>query len=161
LTSLCFGAIIYTYTQTETVMEFAIEARNAKVQEFLASLMPSVIEQLGLTKSKRAVLVKVTNDNLEGMEGATLYIEFADCYLVLIKPAKRLTKTSLINMATTLAHEMVHVRQLAKGMLKYLPNESKIWMGKKFTKKTKYLDQPWELDAFARQEIILRKAIET
>jgi tRNA uridine 5-carbamoylmethylation protein Kti12 len=161
LTSLCFGAIIYTYTQTETVMEFAIEARNAKVQEFLASLMPSVIEQLGLTKSKRAVLVKVTNDNLEGMEGATLYIEFADCYLVLIKPAKRLTKTSLINMATTLAHEMVHVRQLAKGMLKYLPNESKIWMGKRYTKKTKYLDQPWELDAFARQEIILRKAIET
>jgi hypothetical protein len=142
-------------------MEFAIEARNAKVQEFLASLMPSVIEQLGLTKSKRAVLVKVTNDNLEGMEGATLYIEFADCYLVLIKPAKRLTKTSLINMATTLAHEMVHVRQLAKGMLKYLPNESKIWMGKRYTKKTKYLDQPWELDAFARQEIILRKAIET
>jgi hypothetical protein len=81
--------------------------------------------------------------------------------LVLIKPAKRLTKTSLINMATTLAHEMVHVRQLAKGMLKYLPNESKIWMGKRYTKKTKYLDQPWELDAFARQEIILRKAIET
>lgn len=141
-------------------MEFAVEARNAKVQEFLASLMPSVIEQLGLTKSRRAVLVKVTNDNLEGMEGATLYIEFADCYLVLVKPAKRLTKTSLLNMATTLAHEMVHVRQLAKGMLKYLPNENKIWMGKRYTKKTKYLDQPWELDAFARQEIILRKAIE-
>lgn len=141
-------------------MEFAVEARNAKAQEFLTSLMPSVIEQLGLAKSRRAVLVKVTNDNLEGMEGATLYIEFADCYLVLIKPAKRLTKTSLLNMATTLAHEMVHVRQLAKGMLKYLPNENKIWMGKRYTKKTKYLDQPWELDAFARQEIILRKAIE-
>jgi len=141
-------------------MEFAVEARNAKVQEFLATLMPSVIEQLGLAKSRRAVLVKVTNDNLEGMEGATLYIEMADCYLVLIKPAKRLTKNSLLNMATTLAHEMVHVRQLAKGMLKYLPNESKLWMGKRYTKKTKYLDQPWELDAFARQEIILRKAIE-
>ena len=142
-------------------MEFAVEARNAKVQEFLASLMPSVIAQLGLTKSKRAVLIKVNNDNLEGMEGATLYIEFADCYLVLVKPAKRLTKNSLLNMATTLAHEMVHVRQLAKGMLKYLPNEHKIWMGKRYTKKTKYLDQPWELDAFARQEIILRKAIES
>ena len=160
MTGSYIGAIIYTYTQTEAFMEFAVEARNAKVQEFLASLMPSVIEQLGLTKSRRAVLVKVTNDNLEGMEGATLYIEFADCYLVLVKPAKRLTKTSLLNMATTLAHEMVHVRQLAKGMLKYLPNENKIWMGKRYTKKTKYLDQPWELDAFARQEIILRKAIE-
>ena len=122
--------------------------------------MPSIIDQLGLTNSRRAVLVKITNDQLDGMEGATLHIELADCYLVLIRQPKRLTKTSLINMATTLAHEMVHVRQLAKGMLKYLPNQNKMWMGKRYTKKTPYLDQPWELDAFAKQEIIVRKAID-
>jgi hypothetical protein len=141
-------------------MEYLVEANNAKSKKFLDSLMPSIIDQLGLTNSRRAVLVKVTNEQLEGMEGATLNMEFADCYLVLIKQPKRLSKTALLNMATTLAHEMVHVRQLAKGMLKYLPNQSKMWMGKRYTKKTKYLDQPWEQDAFARQEIILRRAIE-
>ena len=122
--------------------------------------MPSIINQLGLTNCRKALLVKITSDTPAGMEGATLYMEFADCYLVLIKPAKRLSITSLLNLATTLAHEMVHVKQLAKGQLKYLPKDQKIWMGKTYTKKTAYLDQPWELDAFAKQEIILRKAID-
>ena len=130
-------------------MEYAVEASNQKSKKFLDALMPSIIDQLGLTNSRRAVLVKVTDEMLDGMEGATLNMEFADCYLVLIKPAKRLTKTSLLNMALTLSHEMVHVRQLAKGQMKFLPKNARMWMGKTYCKKTKYLDQPWEIDAFA------------
>ena len=140
-------------------MEHAFEG-PAKAREFLNSLMPSMIGQLGLSRSRRAVLVKITPDVPEGMEGATMYIDVADCYLVLIKQPRRLSKISLLNMATTLAHEMVHVRQLAKGQLKYLPREAKLWMGRRYTKKTRYLDQPWEQDAFARQEMIVRRAIE-
>ena len=141
-------------------MEYLVEATTPQVSKFLDSLMPSMIEQLGLTRSRRAVLVKVTDEIEEGMQGATLNIEIADCYLVLIKQPKRVTKASLLEMGTTLAHEMVHVRQLAKGQMKFLPNQARIWMGKRYNKRTHYLDQPWELDAFARQEIVFRKAIE-
>jgi hypothetical protein len=141
-------------------MEYLVEATNPNISKFLNGLMPSMIEQLGLTRSRRAVLVKVTDEIEEGMQGATLNIEIADCYLVLIKQPKRVTKASLLDMGTTLAHEMVHVRQLAKGLMKFLPNQARIWMGKRYSKKTHYLDQPWELDAFARQEILFRKAIE-
>jgi len=141
-------------------MEHLVEATNPNVSKFLYSLMPSMIEQLGLTRSRRAVLIKVTDEIEEGMQGATLNIEIADCYLVLIKQPKRVTKASLLEMGTTLAHEMVHVRQLAKGQMKFLPNQARIWMGKRYNKRTHYLDQPWELDAFARQEIVFRKAIE-
>jgi len=141
-------------------MEYLVEAKNEHARKFINSLMPSMIEQLGLTRSRRAVLVKVTEDIEEGMQGATLDIKIADCYLVLIRKPKRITKAGLLDMGTTLAHEMVHVRQLAKGLMKFLPNQSRIWMGKRYSKKTHYLDQPWELDAFARQEILFRKAIE-
>jgi hypothetical protein len=141
-------------------MEYLVEATTPNVSKFLDSLMPSMIEQLGLTRSRRAVLIKVTDEIEEGMQGATLNIEIADCYLVLIKQPKRITKASLLEMGTTLAHEMVHVRQLAKGQMKFLPNQARIWMGKRYNKRTHYLDQPWELDAFARQEILFRKAIE-
>ena len=141
-------------------MEYLVEAKNEHAQKFIDSIMPSIIDQLGLARSRRAVLVKVTNDIEEGMQGATLDIKIADCYLVLIKQPKRVTKTSLLEMGLTLAHEMVHVRQLAKGQMKFLPNQARIWMGKRYSKKTHYLDQPWELDAFARQEIVFRKAIE-
>jgi hypothetical protein len=141
-------------------MEHLVEATNPNVSKFLYSLMPSMIEQLGLTRSRRAVLIKVTDEIGEGMQGATLNIEIADCYLVLIRQPRRITKASLLEMGTTLAHEMVHVRQLAKGQMKFLPNQARIWMGKRYNKRTHYLDQPWELDAFARQEIVFRKAIE-
>lgn len=141
-------------------MEFKVEAASAKSQKFLTAVMPSMIEQLGLTTSRKAVLVKVTEDSLDGMKGATLDMDFADCYLVLIKPAKRATMATLLDQATTLAHEMVHVRQLAKGIMKFRPNNVRIWRGRRYTNKTPYLDQPWELDAFARQEIIVRRAIE-
>lgn len=141
-------------------MEYLVEATNPRVSMFLDSLMPSMVNQLGLTRSRRAVLIKVTDEIEEGMQGATLNIDIADCYLVLIKKPKRVTKASLLEMGTTLAHEMVHVRQLAKGQMKFLPNQARVWMGKRYSKKTHYLDQPWELDAFARQEILFRKAIE-
>jgi hypothetical protein len=141
-------------------MEFKVEAASTKSQKFLAAVMPSMIEQLGLANSRKAVLVKVTDDSLEGMKGATLDMTFADCYLVLIKPVKRVTVSALLDQATTLAHEMVHVRQLAKGIMKFKANNVRIWRGRRYTNKTPYLDQPWELDAFARQEIIVRRAIE-
>lgn len=143
------------------MMEYDIDASNPKIKKFLDSLMPSYIEQLGLTNSKRAVLVKVTKDLEDEFQGATMNIEFADCLMVLLKAPKRLTPMTLMDLATTLAHEMVHVKQLAKGQMKFLPNDAKIWKGKKYTKKTKYLDMPWEIDAFSKQEILLRRAIDT
>jgi hypothetical protein len=141
-------------------MEYKIEASNVKIRKFLESLMPSFIEQLGLTNSKRAVLVKVTKDLDKDFQGATMNIEVADCILVLIKPPKRLTPMRLMDMSSTLAHEMVHVKQLAKGQMKLLPNEDRMWKGKRYSKKTKYLDMPWEIDAFSKQELLLRRAIE-
>lgn len=142
------------------MMEFEVEARSKKCQKLLTSIMPSMIKQLGLEKCKKAVLVRVTDEIPVEMQGATLFIDVADCYLVLLKKPARMTGPALIAVSTTLAHEMVHVRQLAKGIMKFAPRQSRIWMGKLYTKKTKYLDQPWELDAFARQEIIVRRAIE-
>lgn len=141
------------------MMEYKIEASNVKIRKFLESLMPSFIEQLGLTNSKRAVLVKVTKDLDKDFQGATMNIEVADCILVLIKPPKRLTPMSLMDMSSTLAHEMVHVKQLAKGQMKLLPNEARIWKGKRYNKKIKYLDMPWEIDAFSKQELLLRRAL--
>jgi hypothetical protein len=141
-------------------MEYDVEASSKKVKQFLNSLMPSFIEQLGLTNSKRAVLVKVTKDIDDDFQGATHNIEFADCYLVVLKAPKRSSPMKLLEMASTLAHEMVHVKQLAKGHMKFLPNEAKIWKGKRYSKKTKYLDMPWEIEAFSKQELLLRRAID-
>jgi len=54
---------------------------------------------------------------------------------------------------------MVHVKQFAKGQLR-TEGQVRYWNGKRYRKNTKYLDQPWEQEAFARQEILFRRAIE-
>jgi glutamine amidotransferase PdxT len=141
-------------------MEYKVEASSKKLQQYLGTLMPKFIADLGLANSRRAVFVKVTKDTQEGMEGSTEYLAWADCYIVLLRPPARQTLASTIQMCTTLAHEMVHVRQMAKGMLK-VTNKGTFWRGKKYKKSTPYLDLPWERDAFGRQEIVFRRAIET
>jgi hypothetical protein len=68
-------------------------------------------------------------------------------------------KRNRLELGVTLAHELVHVRQLAKGILKITPRGKK-WRGKFYSRSTPYLDQPWEQEAFARQEIVFRRAID-
>lgn len=134
-------------------MEYLVTARNEKKRKFLDAIMPSMIKQLGLKTSRACVVIRVANE-CEGM-GMTVPMEGLDSYVIIINPKLKLKEAGL-----TLAHEMVHVRQMARGFLKTAKNGSAQWCGKTYSKKTKYLEMPWELDAFARQEIIFRKAID-
>jgi hypothetical protein len=133
-------------------MDYRIEANSKKKKKFIEAILPSMFEQLGLTNSRKSLFIKLEQD-CAGM-GYTVPLDALDSYVVVIKPS-----LSIKDIGLTLAHEMVHVRQFAKGILK-VKNGVNYWKGKKFTKRTKYLDQPWEQDAFARQEIVFRKSIE-
>jgi hypothetical protein len=134
-------------------MEFKVEASSVKKRKFVEAILPSMIEQLGLVNSRKAVLVRLEKD-CEGM-GMTVPVDFIDSYVVVLQ-----SSMSIKDLGLTLAHEMVHVRQMARGILKSI-NGTQYWAGKRYTKRTKYLDQPWERDAFARQEIVFRKAIDS
>ena len=132
-------------------MDYLVESRSKQKKQFIEAILPSMVEQLGLTKTKKSLLIRLEQD-CEGM-GYTVPVDILDSYVVIIKPTM-----SIKSIGITLAHEMVHVRQMAKGILK-IKNGVNYWCGKRYTKRTKYLDQPWEQDAFARQEIVFRKAI--
>jgi len=92
-------------------MEFVVEAASHMRRKFLTAIMPSLITQLGLTNSKKIVVVKVDDDGTTN-QGSTYNFDPIDSYLIVIKPA------SIKSIGLTLAHEMVHVRQMAKGILK-------------------------------------------
>ena len=133
-------------------MEFKVcgSKRNKK---FVEAILPSMITQLGLDSSRKAVVIQIEDDGTSNM-GSTIPVDALDSYIVVVKPHRKLK-----DIGFTLAHEMVHVRQMAKGILKSVKN-GHTWAGKRYSNKTKYLDMPWEQDAFARQEIIFRRAIE-
>jgi hypothetical protein len=134
-------------------MEYKVEG-SVRNRKFIEAILPSMFKQLGLENSRKAVVIRVADECGED-KGITVDLsELTGCYMVVIKPHRNLKEIGL-----TLAHEMVHVRQLAKGILKHRKS-CNIWAGKKYGKNTAYLDMPWEIDAFSRQELILRRAFE-
>lgn len=59
----------------------------------------------------------------------------------------------------TVAHEMIHVKQLAKGQLQYEMRRGKevaLWCGKKYDH-LHYYDKPWEKEAFSKSEVLGRR----
>jgi hypothetical protein len=132
-------------------MEFHVDGRGQS-KRFVESLLPSMIEQLKLTTSKKFLHIILDRD-LEEL-GTTMPLNGLDTYLVVIKPVK-----DRAALGATLAHELTHVAQFAKGTLQLTPR-GKLWKGKYYGRRVPYLDQPWEIQAFAKQEIIMRRAIE-
>lgn len=132
-------------------MEFVVKTRSKKTKKFIDSIMPSLIKQLGLSNSRKFVLIELCR--LKSDKGLTTPLPGLDSYVIALNPAK------WEELGVTLAHEMVHVKQLAKGILK-AQGGTKWWRGKKYTKRTKYLDMPWEIDAFTKQELLFRRALE-
>lgn len=62
------------------------------------------------------------------------------------------TDTRLRRMLETVAHEMVHVKQYARGELYQSSMTAKHrWMGKWINKDPEYWDQPWEIEAAGRE----------
>ena len=66
------------------------------------------------------------------------------------------SRLSLDQLFITLAHEIVHVKQYAKGQLKVRTtrrgNSIFTWLGKKHT--GDYYDLPWEIEAFSRERVL-------
>lgn len=134
-------------------MEYQVKTRSARIRRFVESIMPSIIDQLGLANSRRYVMIEIGRSAGIGNEGITVPLPELDSYVISIKLDR------LADVGVTLAHEMVHVRQLARGLLR-LHRGRRYWRGKLVSSRVPYLDTPWERDAFACQELIFRKALE-
>jgi len=91
-------------------MEFHVEG-STKTKRFVESLLPSMLEQLKLTKSKKLLHVIIDPD-LEDL-GTTVPLKGMDTYLVVLRPVK-----DIAVLGATLAHELTHVAQFAKGTLR-------------------------------------------
>ena len=132
-------------------MEYHIEA-GAKTRQYIEAVLPSMLTQLGLDRSRRLLVIKVDPDLAE--MGTTIPLMGINTMLVVLKPNR-----NWVTLGVTLAHELTHVAQFAKGYLKPTAKGT-MWKGKLYKRNHPYLDQPWEIQAFARQEIIFRRAIE-
>lgn len=133
-------------------MEFLVNCRSKVIKEYLELITPRMIKHLGLDSSRKCVVITTEKDCTD--LGLTVNFDSIDGYVVVIR-----SNQSVKDLGVTLAHEMVHVKQMAKGILKPVGRGSHTWKGKKYVKSTPYYSRPWELDAFAKQEILFRRAV--
>lgn len=132
-------------------MKYEIVTRSKRMREYVEALMPSLIKQLGLERSRMFLLIDISKSAAPNVLGVTQILpSLGSCVI-------GLTPQSWEKLGVTLAHEMVHVKQFAKGHFKVHKGTAH-WMGKKYTEKTAYLDRPWEREAFQKQEILFRRA---
>ena len=65
-----------------------------------------------------------------------------------------------IHMFYVLAHEMVHLKQMAKGELKDRYKKTKdvtVWRGETYEDDISYWDQPWEIEAYGLENSLVAK----
>lgn len=100
-------------------------------------------------RTRKTISIQLHKNVIKASGGAGLTSVRDDLIIVIIDSS--LKQDALIR---TLAHEMVHVKQLADGRLVF-PN---IWLGKKV--KAAYLKCPWEIEALSKQELMARHFLE-
>ena len=110
------------------------------------------IKELGLDRS-RYTLTVIQDPTLaqeENCQGLVFRIGPQDLAMVLYS---RLKGQDLVE---TIAHEMVHVKQLARGTLNSVTSRGRtqhFWRGKK-VKEMAYHRRPWEVEAFQLERLL-------
>jgi hypothetical protein len=132
-------------------MQFRIECRSKVTKALLEFIMPGIIDSFKLNGCKKSVHITVTSKTQDC--GNTVVLPGLDIIFVCIKLSKNITE-----VAKSLVHEMVHVKQLSKGTLRTVKG-GYMWANRFFPSSTEYLDRPWEVQAFQLQEIVLRKVL--
>ena len=135
-------------------MEVILDMRNGDRKALIEGCINLFIRELKLQKSK-ATLFVFSRKNFENETGAAgMVYPYAEG-LITMDLDSRMGMDKLIH---TIAHEMVHVKQIAKGQLSY-DGKKIFWKGKRvYPKRMSYYDHPWEIDAW-RNEIVLASRV--
>ena len=131
-------------------MEFQVQSRSPTLKRYVEALMPSLIKQLKLERSRKFVLIEIAKGITPDATGSTTNLPGLDSYVIALKPQK------WADLGSTLAHEMVHVKQFARGHYRQEVTKGSVqhfWMGKKVS--AEYIKRPWEVEAFSRESLLV------
>lgn len=129
-------------------MQHTVAIRKSKKREVITSLLQHFIELLKLDRSH----VHVTVFSVVG------YAKEHGAYGGINVDGKHVTialdsALSRFQTILVLAHEMIHVKQVARGQLSYV-NEQAHWMGRNLHH-LPYDDRPWEIQAHAQMTTLI------
>lgn len=134
-------------------MEYIVQTSNKASKKYIEMILPTMLRHMKLDKLDKCLVISEEKD-CEDM-GMTVNFDMIKGYIIVMQ-----SNMSPRDIGTTLAHELVHVKQLASGLLKQIGRGSHTWIGKKYVASTPYYSRPWEIAAFSKQELIFRQVLE-
>jgi hypothetical protein len=134
-------------------MEIKIVSRS-KVRKITIDLATRFLrKELKLEKSTY-VLQIYTMSGLRKREGYNGVVAQTGEREITMMVDSRLGEGDLIQC---ISHEMVHVKQIAKGQLTLDKFSRQLWLGQRVNKV--YHERPWEQEAFARERLLASRAL--
>jgi len=118
---------------------------------YIKSVSEYCIEQLGLTNSRYTVIVSATQKRSK-VFACTAHTKKDHVFVLL-----NLDKIPPSELGTTICHEFVHVKQIARGLLRHSPRTA-LWRGKRYEfDKVPFSQRPWEIQALREQAVLIRR----
>jgi len=140
-------------------MNFQVFCRSPERNFIINSCVKFFIKKLNLQNSKYQLEVHTVYD-LRGKKECSGQVYQKGPKSICMQLDNRLSMSILL---VTIAHEMVHVKQIAKGQYsgRLAPNGKVLacWRGKPV--KAAYLKRPWEVEAYNRQNALAEMMIES
>jgi hypothetical protein len=132
-------------------MEIKVLSYSKTLPDFLKNSAMFYAKELGILNSKYNVVI-VTDPSLKKDGNNGLCAKTGDREITI----GLYSRLNIVKMLYTLAHEMVHVKQMARGQYRHETKRGSVhhyWMGKRVN--ASYIDRPWEREAFSRESILV------
>ena len=133
-------------------MEVVCGEKESTVKGVVLNSIKFLIQDLKLTNSNYTLLVFFDRGMAKREEIRGSVAKIGPKMLCMMVD----TALDLERLILTISHEMVHVKQFARGHVQTSKRGAiRYWHGKAVRKK--YYDQPWELEAFGKERILANK----
>lgn len=137
-------------------MKIVVANGNADRRKFLQSIATFYAQELNISNSKFELEIHIVKglSIKDKLNGVVAVVEPKKIKMLLDSGLK------LDVLFNTMAHEMVHVKQMCRGQVKFYKKRNgatqAMWLGKKY-ENYDYYDLPWEIEAYSRELILANK----
>lgn len=134
-------------------MEIKIVSRS-KVRKLTIDLATKFLRKELKLENSTYVLTIYTMSGMRKHEGYNGAVAQTNDREITMMVDSRLAEAELIQCVS---HEMVHVKQIAKGQLTIDSRNNQLWLGQRVNKV--YHERPWEQEAFSRERLLAARAL--
>lgn len=137
-------------------MEVSVVGRRGWKLNLVYAQAQWIIEDLGLTNSRMTLEIYARPGLRKEIGANGLAGKHPELDLIGFTFDSQLPGQQLVS---TVAHEMIHVKQIARGQLRYEKvgkKDKAFWCGKDMSG-LPYFERPWEIEAFSKQELLARR----